>query len=131
MPRLPLITLLVLCATLGCSDPAAPEITGQWGGPNATLILAPAGGTVEYACGSGTIDAGWRAEPDGHWLATGRHFVGGGPLPDEGRPPHAVTYTGVFRGNVLTFTASVPELGSTLGPFTVRRGAPGASEICL
>jgi hypothetical protein len=131
MPRLPLIAPLVLCATLGCGDPAAPEPNGTWGGPEATLVLSSAGGTVEYACGSGTVDADWRTEPDGHWIATGEHFVGGGPLPAEGRPPHAATYTGRFLGSALTFTVSIPELDATLGPFTVRRGAPGASEICL
>lgn len=131
MRLLPLSPFVAIVLALGCSDPAAPEVTGQWGGPDATLVLAPAGGTIEYACGSGTVDAGWRAEPDGHWVATGQHFVGGGPLPVQGRPPYAATYTGQFRGSVLTFTVSVPELGATLGPFTVRRGAPGASEICL
>jgi hypothetical protein len=37
----------------------------------------------------------------------------------------------VFRGDVLTFSVAVPDLSLTLGPYTVTRGEPGASEICL
>jgi hypothetical protein len=125
------LLLLALTAAIGCSDPAAPELTGQWGGPDATLSLAPDGGSVVYACGSGTVAAGWRIDPNGKWSGTGQYFTGGGPVPSEGRPPHAASYSGSAHGDLLTFTVSVPDLHTTLGPFIVRRGAPGASEICL
>jgi len=122
---------LALFAILACGDTTAPEVTGTWGGPEATLVLAAQGGTVEYACGTGTIDSGWHVAGDGRWTATGQHFSGGGPVPGEGRPPHGATYTGTFRGDVLTFTVTVPDIEAVLGPYRVRRGAPGASEICL
>jgi hypothetical protein len=125
------MTSLLLLAGLGCADSTAPEVTGQWGGPDATLVLASSGGSVDYACGTGTIDPGWRVGPDGRWAASGKHFIGGGPVSNEGRPPHAATYAGTFQGDYLTFTVAVPDLASVLGPFRVRRGAPGASEICL
>jgi len=131
MRRLTLPSLLLLSSALACADPVAPEITGQWGGPDATLILSPTGGTVEYACGAGTIDTGWKLRADGRWHATGAYFTGGGPMPVEGRPPHPATYAGRFTGDALTFTVTVPALGAVLGPYTVKRNAPGASEICL
>lgn len=131
IPRLLSLTPLLLLTALACADPLAPELAGQWGGPDATLILSPAGGTVEYACGSGTIEPGWVVGPDGSWAGRGEYFMGGGPLPSEGRPPHDATYAGRVERDVLTFTVVVPDLGATLGPYTVRRGEPGASEICL
>jgi hypothetical protein len=131
MRRLTLPSLLLLSSALACADPVAPEVTGQWGGPEATLILSPTGGTVQYACGAGTIDPGWTLEQGGQWRATGAYMSGGGPMPVEGRPPHPATYAGHLTGDALTFTVAVPELGAALGPYTVKRNAPGASEICL
>jgi len=52
-------------------------------------------------------------------------------MPVEGRPPHAASYLGTFKGDALTFSVTVPTLGAVLGPFTVTRNTPGASEICL
>jgi hypothetical protein len=131
MQRLLPLASFALLAALGCSDPAAPELTGIWGGPEATLVLAAPGGTVEYACGSGTIEAGWGVGQNGDWTASGLACAGGGPGPSAGRPPHAATYAGTVRGDVLTFRVSIPDLAAVLGPFRVRRGAPGASEMCL
>lgn len=125
------VGLLVLAAVVGCSEPASPELAGEWGGPDATLTLAPDGGSIEYACGSGTVAPGWRIDRTGTWSGTGQYFTGGGPAPSEGRPPHPAIYAGHLKGDVLTFTVTVPDLSATLGPFQVRRDAPGASEICL
>jgi len=131
MRQLMLLGPLLLCTVIACTDPVAPELTGQWGGPDATVVLAPSGGTVQYACGSGTIDAGWQLESNGRWRATGQYFAGGGPVPVQGRPPNPATYLGTLSGDVLTFSVTVPKLGAVLGPFTVRRDKPGTSEICL
>jgi len=130
-PRSPAIQALILTAAIACSDPAAPELAGEWGGPDATLLLSPEGGSVQFACGSGTVAPAWRIDHDGTWSGTGEYFTGGGPVPSEGRPPHSAKYSGAARGDVLTFTVSVPDLNTMLGPFTVRRGAPGARDICL
>lgn len=124
-------SLLIAAGVAACTDATEPELEGKWGGPEATLLLSALGGSVEYACGAGTIDPGWRIEPGGRWLATGQHSMGGGPLPAGGRPPHPATYTGTLRGDVLTFTVAIPDLSLTLGPFRVVRGADGVAEMCL
>ena len=134
MRSLSALAALAILAGLGCADaaaPTAPDLAGQWGGPDATVTLTVAGGTVEYACGSGTVDSGWGVSPDRAWHATGQYYSGGGPAPSEGRPPHTATYSGRFQGDLLTFAVAVPDLGTVLGPFTVKRNAPGASEICV
>jgi hypothetical protein len=122
----------VLAAALAaCSDITAPELEGKWGGPDATLTLSVLGGSVEYACGAGTIDAGWRLDSNGAWTAAGRHSAGGGPAPIDGRPSHPAIYAGTLEGDVLTFTVEIPELDVKMGPFRVVRGMPGASEMCV
>lgn len=131
MRPLTALVALTLLAGPGCSEATAPDLTDQWGGPEATLTLGPAGGSVVYLCGASTIDAGYSIAPGGRWHATGEYYVGGGPAPVEGRPPHPATYDGAFRGEVLVFTVAVPDLATTLGPYTVTRGKPGATEICL
>ena len=100
-------------------------------GQRRRCTLTRAGGSVEYLCGTGTIDAGWGVGTGGRWHATGQYFTGGGPVPAEGRPPHPATYAGEFKGDVLTFSVIVSDLDTTLGPYTVALGKPGASEMCL
>lgn len=114
-----------------CSDATAPELEGQWGGPEATLTLSALGGSVEYACGAGTIDAGWKLAADGRWTASGQHSAGGGPAPIDGRPSHPAVYAGTLQGSILTFTVEVPELDLKMGPFRVVRGADGVAEMCV
>lgn len=121
--------LLVLAA---CgSTPTAPELTGQWGGPDADLTLAVSGGSVEYACGEGTIDPSWSLGPGGQWHAAGQHFTGGGPVPPSGHPPHPAVYAGTLRGDQLTFSVTLTDLDQVLGPFTVIRGRATALNFCL
>jgi hypothetical protein len=121
---------LVLAAACG-GNPTAPELTGQWGGPDAILTLAPSGGTIEYSCAEGTIDPLWILSSGGQWRATGQHYTGGGPLPPTGRPPHPATYAGTVRGNELTFTVTLTDLAEVLGPYTVTRGQSSNLIVCL
>ena len=78
-----------------CSDPGAPELSGQWGGAEVNLKLTASGGVVEYACGYGVIDSGWSLAASGRWHANGAHYTGGGPQPlPGGGMPHPAVYSG-------------------------------------
>ena len=127
------LTFGLALATLafGCSTATAPEVEGVWGGPDASLILSAAGGEVQYQCGNSTIGAAWTLSAGGQFAATGQYYVGGGPVPPQGRPPHAATYAGTVDGSTFTFTVTVPDLGTTLGPYVTIRGGPEVSELCL
>jgi hypothetical protein len=116
----------------GCgANPTAPELDGQWGGPEAILTLAPSGGTIEYSCAEGTVDPSWTLTSGGQWRATGQHYTGGGPVPPGGHPPHPATYTGTVHGNELTFTVTLTDLDQILGPYTVTRGQSSNLIVCL
>ncbi|HEX4562065.1 MAG TPA: hypothetical protein VH113_09575 [Gemmatimonadales bacterium] len=114
-----------------CSSPFGVDPVGDWGGTRAHLDLRLSGGTVQYECGMGTIDSGWAENPDGSWLATGQHYLGGGPASDTSHSPHPALYSGRFTGDRLNFRVFVPDLGDTLGPFSLVRNGPGVSEICV
>ncbi len=131
MHKRSLLAGIAFLVTLGCENATDPVLSGQWGGPDASLTLAASGGTVEYACGGGTIDPGWTLSHDGRWTAIGEYFSGGGPVPIEGHPPHPATYAGKLLGDRLTFSVTVTDLDQVLGPFTVERDQPGVSLQCL
>jgi len=131
MVRPPLF-LPALLLGLACRElPTGPGIQGQWGGRDASLLLTKSGGTLAYACGSGTIDSGWLLTSGGHFQATGLHFFGGGPLPDTGRTPHPARYAGELAGEKLALTVVLLDVPDTLGPFTMQRGGSLVSELCL
>lgn len=121
---------LGIIALLACSDTTAPIAEGTWGGREASLQLTSAGGSLSYACGAGTIDAGWTITRDGRLTGTGQHFFGGGPVPPEGRPPHPATYVGRLAADHLSLTVTLTDLQQTLGPFDMVRGGPPVAELC-
>jgi hypothetical protein len=100
----------------------ARTVTGQWGGDQVNLDLAQSGGTVEYACGAGTIDAGWTLE-GGRFTATGTQVTEGGPAPAGGFPSHPARYDGVLNGSRLLLTVTLTDAGTVLGPFHLVRGS--------
>jgi hypothetical protein len=125
------ISRLALLLALGCSSITRPEVVGSWGGSEASLVLTPSGGSLNYPCGAGTIDSAWTVGPDGQFAASGLHYFGGGPVPPQGRPPHPARYSGEMRGDDLLLTVTLTDLGETLGPFHLVRGGPAVQEQCV
>src|SRR5262245_45962510 len=110
------IPTLVLCTlAIGCSSPTAPTLLGDWGGKQASLRLAVAGGSVAYLCGAGTIDSAWTITKDGQFSATGSHYFGGRPVPVGGPPPHPARYAGQSNAEFLTLMLVIADLDQTPG----------------
>jgi hypothetical protein len=128
--RLP--TRIFIAFALGCSAATAPpEVLGEWGGQEASLILKISGGTINYLCGAGTIDSAWVLAPNGQFVGAGRHYFGGGPISIEGRTPHPARYQGQVEGRSFVFTVEVTDLKQTYGPFHLVRGGPPVFELCV
>ena len=130
MSRSSAVACLGIIALLACSDTTAPIADGTWGGREASLQLTNAGGSLSYACGTGTIDSGWTISRDGRLTGTGQHFFGGGPVPPQGHPPHPATYVGRVVEDHLSLTVTLTDLQQTLGPFDMVRGGPPVAELC-
>lgn len=131
MPRAHTYLLTLVVAALACTSSTSPELFGTWGGNDASMVLGLDGGTITYLCGSGTIDAGWRFLPGGTFSATGNHYYGGGPVPSQGRTPHPATYVGHVQGKVMTLSVTITDQDTILGPYTLVKGGPAVSEICV
>ncbi len=130
--RYPLRLAAALTLLAACSDPAAPDPVGKWGGPEANLQLTAGGGSVDFGCGSSEIDSGWTIGAHGRWSATGLYYAGGGPSPPPGAgQPRPATFTGQIRGPALTFSMVIPDIPDTLGPFTLLRGRTVDLYRCL
>ena len=125
------LAIVALAGAAGCASPTAPDPVGAWGGTQASLVLTAAGGAVSYACGTGTMDSTWTVSSTGAFLATGRHYFGGGPVPAGGGTPHPAIYRGEVGGNAFTFTVTLTDSNQTLGPFAMVRGGPPVRETCL
>jgi hypothetical protein len=123
--------LPLLALELACGAPTAPDASGSWGGPQASLTLSRAGGTISYPCGVGIIDSAWNLTRIGRFTATGRHYFGGGPLPPQGHPPHPASYEGQLKGQVFTLQVTLTDEHQVLGPFRLIRGGPPVAEQCL
>ncbi len=120
---------LSACAAMSLSP---TNLSGQWGGPHISLVLEGGLGTVEYDCASGTIDTPVIPAPDGSFTATGTHRPGqGGPIRvGQIFISHRAAYAGMIEKDHMTLGAQLED-GTTIGPFSLDRGAQGQLTRCL
>lgn len=128
-------TALIGIALIGCSTAAAPGIgtmvTGQWGAPRASLTLTESGGTIEYDCAHGGLNAAVHPDGAGRFEVSGVHVrEHGGPV-RVGEVPDSIParYIGVVRGDRMTLRVVVG--ADTLGPFELQRNAAAQLVRCL
>lgn len=134
LPGLLLAALLpAACAVPGPGATPAPGtmLSGNWGGEHVALSLSPAGGTIEYDCANGTLDAGITPDGDGAFRVAGRHVRGSGGPERVGVQPSSVpaTYLGQVSGDRMQLRVRLE--ADTLGPFILHRGAAPQLLKCL
>ena len=101
---------------------AHPALLGEWGGPQVRLSLGEAGGRIDFACASATIDAAVHPDGAGNFSAAGRHEdFAGGPAPAD---TPATTTPARFSGKVDgdTLQLSVQRGGAAAETYTLQRG---------
>ena len=129
------LTLGAICvAAAACAGSATePDATDEWGAPHLAMVLTEDGGTLEYDCAHGTIDAGWTVSAEGLLTGTGQHFQErGGPIAeDEVLEPRPASYEGLLRGDDLRLTITLTDSAQVLGTFDLRRGETGPVFKCL
>lgn len=131
MPKRSALAILPAMTVLACTTvPLEPVLEGTWGGPDASMVLTSDGGELSYSCGAGTIDAGWTLTASGAFSAMGVHYFGGGPVSQEGRPPHDAVYEGQLEGDVLTLSVTIADPATNLGPFELVRDGSPVTDIC-
>ncbi|MFN0099640.1 MAG: hypothetical protein ACKVS7_13265 [Gemmatimonadaceae bacterium] len=130
------LALLVLAAQAGCSTesitvPAGTVLTGEWSAARLVLALDATGGTTEYDCAHGTLNAPVTVDAAGRFDLSGVHVrEHGGPIrTDEELDARPARYFGRYDSGVLTLRVAVD--ADTLGPFLLRRDARPQLVKCL
>lgn len=131
-----MLTVLAVTVVLGaCTDALAsgPLPPGVWGGEGIRLEVTADGGTVEFDCASGTVDAPLRAVA-GRVEAPGTFTFGhGGPIREDEVPDtRGATYAGWVDGRTLSLEVRIDGLADEDRPrFRLRHGDPGRLRLCL
>jgi hypothetical protein len=132
--RLP-AALGLLLALAGCQTLMSglnPEI-GSYGGPQIGVDLQGVSGKVDFDCASGTIDEPvFLAKDSGAFSVKGTYRTGqAGPIKvGQIFTSQPATYAGTIVEEDMTMAVTLED-GSTLGPYTLRRGAPPQLIRCL
>jgi hypothetical protein len=125
--------VVTLVTNVGAQSAGLPVPVGVWGGQGIQLTVREAGSTISYNCASGTITEPLLVNPAGRFVVRGTHTFGlGGPRLSgaSSRRSHKATYEGVVDGHMMKLTVSLPDLGRTVGDFTLELGRRAALERC-
>jgi hypothetical protein len=123
--------VLAGCTQTPISLPSTP-LTGTWRSIAAEMTLTVQGGSIQFGCASGTINAPVVVNAQGEFRVDGTYTQGSGvPPPPESPPPmpQPTVYTGKVSGNMLTFNLQIQ--GGSLGsPITLERDGNAQVIFC-
>lgn len=124
---------LVAACSVVISGPNVFIVIGTWGGEHVQLELEETGGTLDYDCAYGTIDAGWTLSEDGEFEGSGEHIIEhGGPVRDgEVLPVRPASYTGTVKDDRMSLTVTLSDSAQVVGTFELVYGSDGQIVRCL
>lgn len=128
------LVLLALLGSVACMDPEMPApVLGEWGGEHLGLVASTEGASLEFDCASGRTSGAIIPDAAGRFSVAGFHFPGhGGPIRDDeetvGLPAR---FDGTVRGALMTISITLTDWATTLGPYTLLRGASPRVFKCL
>ena len=125
--------MMAVAATLsGCAAlPSKPVfLTGPWGGQGVGLLIEGGIAQVQFDCAAGTIDSNLAAS--GTFSAPGTYRTGAAGPVRVGQifTSQRATYSGSVAAETMTLSVRLED-GTSLGPFTLTRGAQGQINRCL
>jgi hypothetical protein len=126
------LTLVAACSVI-VSGPNVFIVIGSWGGEHLRFELEETGGTLEYDCAYGTVDAGWTLSDDGEFEGSGEHVIEhGGPVQDgEILPARPASYSGTIQDDRMSLTVTLSDSAQVVGTFELVRGSDGQVLRCL
>ena len=125
---------LALLATVACLEPELPApVLGEWGGEHLGLVATLQEVQLEFDCATGRTSAAITPDAAGRFAVAGFHVPGhGGPIREDDEPVAiAARFDGTVRGDLMTISVTLPEWATTLGPYTLVRGASPRVFKCL
>ncbi len=128
------LVLLVLLGSVACLDPEMPApVLGEWGGEHLGLVARTEGASLEFDCATGEIASAIVPDGSGRFSVAGFHIPGhGGPIRQDEEPVRIPErFDGTVRGDLMTISVTLPDWATTLGPYTLLRGASPRVFKCL
>lgn len=128
------LSVLVFLGALGCVDPAVPSpVLGEWGGEHLGLVASLEGAELEFDCATGRTSEAITPDAAGRFSVAGFHFPGhGGPIRQDEEPVRIpARFDGTVRGDFMTISVTLTDWATTLGPYTLLRGASPRVFKCL
>lgn len=128
------LLLFLLFGAGACLEPELPApLAGSWGGDHLGLVASPDGVTLEFDCATGLIPTAVVPDAAGRFSVAGFHSPGqGGPVHEDDDPVQIpARFDGVIRGDRLTISVTLTAWATTLGPYTLVRGATPRVFKCL
>lgn len=122
--------LLFSCAKSQTLSPDVP-LTGNWGGEGVALVSSDTQTTLNFDCGSGEINkkvvlSSNKFSEKGTYL----QIFGNIPVNFDNKP-QSVLYEAVLSGDTLTLTMKSEDGKTTMGTYTVKKGAFGKINRCM
>ena len=127
------IGLAVLTAAVGSAAEQSAVTTGNWGGDGIEITITASGARIQYDCAAGIVDEPIVVNRAGTFTARGTHAFGRGGPRNPGQPPpkrNPARYEGTLQGDVMQLKVSLPDLGRTVGEFTLKRGQRARLDRC-
>jgi hypothetical protein len=128
------LVLLALLGSVACLDPEMPApVLGEWGGEHLGLVASVEGAELEFDCATGRTRGAIIPDAAGRFSVAGFHAPGhGGPIrDDEVTVELPARYDGMVRGELMTISITLLDWATTLGPYTLLRGASPHVFKCL
>jgi hypothetical protein len=122
--------LLFSCAKSQTLSPDVP-LTGNWGGEGVALVSSDTQTTLSFNCGSGEINkkvvlVANKFSEKGTYL----QIFGNIPVNYDAKP-QPVLYEAVLANDILTITMKSEDGKTTMGTYTVKKGAFGKINRCM
>jgi hypothetical protein len=128
------LILLALLGSVACTDPEMPApVLGEWGGEHLGLVAALEGAVLEFDCATGRTSTAITPDASGRFSVSGFYSPGhGGPIREgEETVELPARFDGTVRGDLMAISVTLPDWGTTLGPFTLNRGGAPHVFKCL
>jgi len=135
-PNLALSILLLILSSCHKYEPvtAPSDIYGTWGGEGLVMVVGPEGTTLEFDCGTGTIDEPIIPDAAGMFQVAGTHNAPSVPVGMPDAPPANIQpaqISGKIEGLTMVVTVTLNVSETVLGPYRLTFGEPGALFRCL
>ena len=126
----PFLLVVACAANPGGPSPLDRVPSGEWGGEHVRLTVEDAGGTVEFDCAHGRLEAPLKLDASGRFDVRGRLAFEGGPArKDEAEGGQPARYRGETDGERMSLEVTL-EGGASAGTFALARNGRARLVKC-